>query len=146
MDEFENIKYKIYLRDIKSSFIKKLIFSFISEKQKLDMIKYNKELQKQFLLDIKNYQKISGKFKIGEINGKGREYIINTDILLFEGEYLNGKRNGEGKEYYQNGNLKFKGKYLKGKRNGKGIEYYDDSKLKFEGEYLNGNKWNGKEI
>jgi len=28
-------------------------------------------------------------------NGKGKEYIINTYIIIFEGEYLNGKRNGK---------------------------------------------------
>ena len=36
-------------------------------------------------------------------NGNGKEYILNTNALLFEGEYLNGKRNGKGKEYYKNG-------------------------------------------
>ena len=126
MDEFEDIKYKINLKDIKSFFIIKIIFSFLSEKQILNMILYNKELQKMFFVDIKDYMKISGKYKIGGKNGKGREYIINTNKLIFEGHYLNGKRNGKGKEYYDNGKLKFKGVYLNGKRNEKGKEYdYD---------------------
>ena len=38
MDEIGNIKSSINLRDISSSFIKKNIFSFLSEKQKLNMI------------------------------------------------------------------------------------------------------------
>ena len=144
MDEFKDNKYKINIRDIKSTFIIKIIFSFLYRKPALNMIKYNKEIQKMFLIDIINYKKASGKYKIGEKNGKGKEYIINTNILIFEGEYINGKRNGKGKDYYNNDQLEFEGKYLKGKRNGEGKEYYNDDKLKFEGEYLNGKKWNGK--
>jgi len=32
-----------------------------------------------------------------------KEYILNTNILIFEGEYLNGKRSGKGREYYNDG-------------------------------------------
>ena len=46
MVENEDIKSKIDLREIKSSYIKKIIISFLNEKQKLEIIKYNKELQK----------------------------------------------------------------------------------------------------
>jgi len=162
MAEFEEHKFKVNLRDIKSVHIIKSIFSFLKEKQKLNVIKYNKELQELFFIDIEDYKKISGKEKRGEKNGKGREYIINTNILIFEGEYLRERRNGKGKEYYLNGNLKFEGEYLNGKRwNGNGYnkkgnvefeikdgkgnikEYNEDDKLIFEGEYLNGEK-NGK--
>ncbi len=79
MDEFGEIKHKIKLRDIKSPFIIKKIFSFLSEKKLLYLIIYNKELQKIFSVDIKDYIKISGKYKIGEKNGKVREYNIKTN-------------------------------------------------------------------
>ena len=163
MAEYKD-KSKIDLGGIKSSHIKRRIFSFLYEKQKLKMIINRKELQNICLIDIEYYKKISGKYKIGENNGKGQEYIINTNILIFEGEYLKGKRNGKGKEYYENGKLKFEGEYLNGKRwNGKGYnifgnmefeikdgkgnikEYYYNDKLKFEGEYLNGER-NGKGV
>ena len=162
MEEIENIKNKINIRDIKPSFIKKEIFSFLDKKQKLKIIIYNKEFQKMFSVDIKDYGNISRKYKINEKDGKGREYIIYTNILIFEGEYLNKKRNGKGKEYYKNGKLMFEGEYLNGKRwngkgydkngiiefeikngNGKGKEYNYNNELIFEGEYLNGEK-NGK--
>ena len=142
MNEFEDIKHKINIRNIKSTFIIKIIFSYLCEKEKLDMITYNKELQKILQVDIKIYKKISNKYKLGKRNGEGKEYIKNTNILVFEGEYLNGKRNGIGKEY-DNDKLIFEGVYLKGKRNGKGKEYYDNGEVKFEGEYLNGER-NGK--
>ena len=152
MAENIDIKSKIDLRAIKSSYIKKGIFSFLNEKQILKMIIYSKELQKICLIDIEDYKKNSGKYKIGGKNGKGEEYIINTNILIFEGEYLNGDR-WIGKEYYYNGKLKFEGKYLKNKKwdgngyningfvqfeikdgKGKGKEYYYDGKLEMEKE------------
>ena len=144
MNDFGNIKHKINIKDIKSFYILNNMFSFLYKKQILNVIKYNKLLQKKFLFDIKDYKKISGKYKIGEKNGKGKEYLMYSNILKFEGEYLYGKRNGKGKEYYDDGKLKFEGEYLNGKRNGKGEEYYNDGTLEFEGEYLNGKRWNGK--
>ena len=121
MVKFEDNKFKINLRDIKSLYIVKKIFTFLDENKKLEMIVYNKKLQKMNLINIEDYKIKSGKYKIGEKNGKGKEYIINKNILIFEGEYLNGERNGKGKEYYINENLKFEGEYLKGKKwNGKG--------------------------
>ena len=162
MDKFKEIEYKTNIEDIKSSFVLKQVFSFLSKKQILRLAIYNNKLQNIFSIDINDYKKTSCKYKIGKKNGKGREYRMKTNILIFEGEYLNGKKNGKGKEYYQNNKLMFEGEYLNGKRwNGKGFknngiieyeikngngiikEYYENNELKFEGEYLNGNK-NGK--
>ena len=121
--------------DIKSSYIMKGVFSFINEKQKLNMMTYNKKLQGIFGVEIKDYQKISQKIKIAEKNGKGKEYDLDTKQLIFLGEYLNGKRNGKGREYDIDTNqLIFSGKYLNGKRNGKGKEYYKNRELRLEGE------------
>ena len=76
MAEFKDNKFKINLRDIKSSYIIKQIFSFIYEKQKLRMILYKKELQNMCAIDIEDYKKKSGKYKIGEKKWK-RERIYN---------------------------------------------------------------------
>ena len=116
MAEYKDFKSKIDLRAINSIYIKKSIFSFLLEKQKLKMIQYSKELQKICIIDIEYYKKISGKYKIVGNNGKWKEYIINANIMIFEGEYLNGERNGKGKEYYKNGKLKFDEEYLNGKK------------------------------
>jgi len=118
MNEFDHFKFKINLSDIKSSFIIKNVFSFLSIQKILNIIIYKREFQKKLSVDIKDYKEISGKYQIVEKSGKGREYIINSKfilILIFEGEYLNGKRNGKGKEYYDNGKLEFGGEYLNGK-------------------------------
>ena len=138
MAELSNIN----LGKIKSFYIRKGIFLYLNKKQKLNMIIYNKELQKMLIADIEDYKEMSVKYRIGERNGKGKEYFKKDNKLAFEGEYLNGKRNGKGKAYYSNGELLFEGEYLNGKRwNGRGKEYYNNNKILFEGEYLNG-QWN----
>ncbi len=75
MDEFENIKNKINIRDIKSSFIIKKIFSFLSKKQRLNMIIFNKKLKKMLSIRKRDYNKICQKYK-SEKNGKGKEYFL----------------------------------------------------------------------
>ena len=154
---------------MKSKYILDKIFLFLVEKKKLKIIIYKKYLQKSLDIKLENYKKVSGIYKIDGINGKGKEYSLNTNRLIFygeylngrrngkgeeysnskihykcfEGEYLNGKRNGKGKEYYEKKKLKFEGEYLNGKRNGKGKQYIENGKLLFEGEYLNNKRWNG---
>ena len=127
------------LKNIKSTFFNKELFKYyISEKRRMDIIKYNKDLQNKFKITIFEYKLISGRYIIYEGKGKGKEYLMKNDDFIFKGEYLNGKRNGQGREY-EYSQLIFIGEYLYGKRNGKGKEYFCNE-LKFEGEYLNGKK------
>jgi len=151
------------INSVKSKYILKYIFSFLCEKRELNLVIYNKNYKEHLGLNLDNYIKMSRKEHIGERNDKGKEQILNSNVIIFEGEYLNGKRNGKGKEYYYNGKLKFKGKYLNGfkikgkgyddeegnkilkiKSNGKEKEFNKNGKNQFEGEYLNGKRWNGK--
>ena len=101
--------------NIKSSYFIKIIFSFIDEKRKLKLIKYNKKFQNKLDIHLVNYKFLSGKYAIFMENRIGKEYNY-SDELLFKGEYLKGERNGKGKEYDYNGNLKFEGEYLNGER------------------------------
>ena len=134
------------LNSIKSKRIFKCIFSLLDKRKKLILLNYNKTLQYKIGVDIDDYKKETKTEKLGEKNGLGKEYIISSNILMFEGEFLNWKRNGKGKEYYENGEIKYKGEYLNGKRNGKGKEYYETGKIKFEGEYLKGDIIEGKKF
>ena len=109
-------KNKTKLNNIKSIYILKSIFNYISSNVFLDLLCYNKEMQNKLQISIEDYKKFGNRFKIGEINGMGKEYKLNKNILLFEGEYLNGKKNGKGKEFYENGRIKFEGTYFKGKK------------------------------
>ena len=127
------------LDNIHSKFIIKTIFSFLDERKILELVKYNKNLQEKIDLSLINYKVYSGKYKIGEKNGKGQEFYRCNDKLLFDGCYLNGKRIGEGKEYNKDGELIYEGEYLNGKRNGHGKEYMGpvyECKVYYEGEYL----------
>ena len=137
------------INSVKSKYILKHIFSFLCEKRELKLVIYNKNYKEHLELNLDNYIRMSRKEHIGERNGKGKEQILNSSVIIFEGEYLNGKRNGKGKEYYDNGKLKFEGKYLNGyklkgkgydekgnkilkiKSNGKGKEFYDNVKNQF---------------
>jgi len=105
------------LKNVKSIYILKIIFSFSDEKQKLKLIKYNKSLQTNLSISLKNYQYLSGKYIIYDSNGNGKEYDL-ADNLLYEGEYLNEKRNGKGREYWIYG-LIFEDEYLNEQRNRK---------------------------
>jgi len=79
------------LDNIKSSFILKIIFSFMEEKTKLIILRYNKTIQKKLNIRVYDYMRLSPTYIIFEGKGKGKEY--NDDgKLVFEGEYLNRKK------------------------------------------------------
>ena len=139
------------LKKIKSNYILKKFFSFLDVKLKLNIIKYNKSLQKNLLNELDYFKKISGRYLIQDNNyNYGKEFTLDKNILVYIGGYNNGKRNGKGVEYNENGIFKFEGEFSNGRRNGQGKEYKQDKdngqiKLYFEGNYKNGKK-NGKGI
>ena len=100
---------------LNSRYILKQIFSILDEKKKLSLIKYNKFYNKLFEINIEHYKSMSGRIKIGEKNGFGKEYELNKMTLVFKGYYLNGKKNGKGKEY-KNDILIFEGEFLNGEK------------------------------
>ena len=130
------------IKNVKSNFISNIIFSFIDDKRILELVKYNKILQKNININIIDYKLFSGKYIIYEENGIAKEYSL-YHTLVFEGKYKNNKRNGKGKEYKKN-KVIFEGEYLNGKRNGKGKEYDQwNGNVIFEGEYKDNKKWSG---
>ena len=56
-----NFNKKKGLGGVKSKYIKKGIFDSINEKLKLDIIIYNKYLQKELEINIEDYKRVSGK-------------------------------------------------------------------------------------
>ena len=94
------------LKKMKSSYFLRIIFSFMDEKHKLKIIKYNKSLQENLNINLINYKIFSRTWIIYEQNGKGNEIDYNGH-LMFEGEYLNGERNGKGKIHDNDGILIF---------------------------------------
>jgi len=78
------------------------IFSFLDQRLKLNIIIYDKQIQKIIVVNIQDYKKLNGRYKRGGKNGIGSEYKLNSNIFIFEGEYISGKRNGKGKEYNYN--------------------------------------------
>ena len=97
------------LKNIKSSYFSIIIFYFLDEKVKLQLIKYNKSFQKKLDIKIINYKFFSGKYIIYESHTKGKEYYGYFDKLIYERKYLKGKKHGKGKEYDLNGTVIFEG-------------------------------------
>ena len=75
------------IQAVKSIYITRHIFSFLYENRKLILISHNKKYQNKLEINIDNYKTISGKYKIVEKNGKGKEYNLISNKLIFEGEY-----------------------------------------------------------
>ncbi len=97
------------------------MFFHLNERQKLELIKYNRSLQNIFDISLINYKYFSGRYIEYQPDGNIKAFNSLNNKLVYEGGYLNGKKNGKGKEYDEWNGI-----------------------LEFEGEYLNGNKWNGK--
>ena len=74
------------LEKIKSEYFKQKIFSYLFEKIKLDIVKYNKKLQKVIKIGLINYKFWSQKYIIFETKEKGKEYDSYTNELIFEGD------------------------------------------------------------
>ena len=158
------------LEQINSAYMLKIILNYMDKRQILKLIKYNKLLQNKIEVNLIDYHFFSHKIITFDTTNKniecfhkneyqfegkylrrrkGKEYDIQYNELLFEGEYLNGKRNGKGKEYCSEDKVMFEGEYINGKKSGKGKYLYEDFlkiiRVIFEGEYLEGKKWNGIE-
>ena len=125
----------------------KIIFYFtkiilnLNARTKFKLISYNRNIQHQLNINIKDFRRFSGKYIIKDKNGLVKEYNSDKDQLIYEGEYLTGKRHGKGKEFDSVGNIIFEGEYFNGQRwNGKGTEFDEMRKIKFEGEYKKGKK------
>ena len=86
---------------------------------------------------IKTAIHYEGKFKKGELSGKGKEYYFDG-TLCYEGKYKKGSRHGKGTLYYLDGKVEYKGSFAYGKYNGKGTLYYPDGKVEYKGAFKNG--------
>jgi len=75
MNKIQNIKSEINIeKEVKSLYIIKDIFSFLFENLKLNVVIYNKQLQKKLDINIKDYKRKSRIYREGKRNGKGKEY------------------------------------------------------------------------
>ena len=91
--QLKQIKTVNMKKEIKSFYIIKEILSYLKEKKKLDLIIYNKSIQKLMGYNIDYYKNISQKYKVADKNGKGKEFLLfDKTKLIFKGEYLNGKK------------------------------------------------------
>ena len=79
------------LERIKSRFFAKILFSYLDEKKKLKLVRYNKSLQKNLAISSNYYLHFNGRYIIYESNGKGKEYSQNGE-LIYEVNFYSVKR------------------------------------------------------
>ena len=75
----KNIKKNNSFENIKWIASYKKIFSFVNEKNKLKLIKYNKNLQNKIDITLNNYKYYSGGYIIYEKDGKAKKYNYYND-------------------------------------------------------------------
>ena len=83
MTEFKEINF---IKNIKSNYVIKRIFSFLNKKQFLDLIIYNKELQQIFGVNIKDYIKLSEKYmdRIYNENNENDLFYNSNEVSKYE--------------------------------------------------------------
>ena len=99
------------LKNIKSTYFNKAIFSFIDELLKLKIIKYNKTLQNLMNINLINYKLFKASeenkqehlktihFTEGFSEGIAKVVeFVSSGKAIYYGEYLNNKRDGKGNE------------------------------------------------
>ena len=69
-------------KNVKSTYFFGIIFSYIDEKKKLKLVKYNKYLQKIINISIINYMHFKIKYIIYDSNRKGKEYDYNEHFRI----------------------------------------------------------------
>ena len=69
-EKLKEIKSKVYLENLKSDFFLIKVFNMMEKYKMLEIMKYNKKLQKRFNLNINNYKEYSQLYSSIEIELK----------------------------------------------------------------------------
>ena len=103
----EQIKSKLYLKNLKSDYFLIKIFDIIKKNKSLEIMRYNKNLQKRFNLSINNYKEYSQILSPIEIELKlvDKEYGRFINISDEQKDYFH--------IYFNNSNEEIKINYLK---------------------------------
>ena len=92
VEKSKNIEVINLIEAVKSKFIIENIFSCLEENTKLTIMVHNKKYQNLFGFNTDYYKNKSGKSRIIEKNGICKEYTLDGNKLIFEGEFKNGKK------------------------------------------------------
>ena len=65
---------EVDIKNIRSFYILKGIFSFLEEKKKLHLMQYNKKYQNDLGYNIEDYKRVSDIYIVDERNGYGKVY------------------------------------------------------------------------
>ena len=89
----DNINNNISLKNIKSKYILKMIFDNIKENIKLNLIRYNKQLQNRLIISINNYKSfLNLELEIIPVENKSGPFInLNDNQKYFNIYFINNK-------------------------------------------------------
>ena len=132
------------INSIKSIYILEKVFSLLDKKIELLLLNHNKKIQNKLKINIESFKKLSQRYRIIIDKRICREFLKNTNYLIFEGEFKDGKKHGKGEEYYYNIDLALDEEYLNWQKREKNKNNYFKGNLKFRGEYFEGKIINGE--
>ena len=123
------------INKIKSKYILQNVFIHVNYIQKLNIIRFNKRAQNRLEINIVDYRRLSGKYKIIKNN---ETIIYNTynDKILFKGLYSNENKNVFGREFNEEGEIIFEGEYYDGKKWNGTEKIYDEDTGNLIFEYI----------
>ena len=80
----KNNEKNILSNKVKSDYIIKKLFSYLNEKSKLNIIKYNKNLQNKIRIKLINYKVFKGIYIEYESKTKVKEYYGDTGNTIYD--------------------------------------------------------------
>ena len=104
----EGIEFEVNIKDIKSVFIFKRIFNFVTKLKLLDVIKYNKNSQKKLNININNYKEYSNLYSKIELEIKVVDKMYGKFINIIDKEEISYFH-----IYFNNNEIEIKRNYLK---------------------------------
>ena len=87
-EEFNHLKSKNKLENIKANYIIKKIFGFLDKKKSLYILKYNRNLQNRMSINVNDYKEYSEKYTIVDIDILPLTWRYGTFINIKEGEEM----------------------------------------------------------
>ena len=105
---------------------------------KIISYKFYQEMNTRYYVDSKLFYEIN--LDKNNLLKHYKFYNSDTQIITYEGEYVNNKKTGYGKEYYSNGNVSYEGNWVDDSFYGEGINYYENGIIEFNGLYERGKK------
>ena len=79
-----------------------------------------------------------GEIRDGYRSGRGKLYLNNGNVLMYQGDWMNGLPNGQGRAYNSIGSIRYEGQWVNGKCHGIGRLYQSSGFCYVDGYFYEG--------